>query len=869
MSRLKRKLETAFDGNLPSNLKLNENFCLIGTPLPPLEKSKDTGEFVPLWKQEVRDEKGRRRLHGAFTGGFSAGYFNTVGSKEGWTPATFTSSRSERATARAARPEDFMDDEDLAEMRDSMKLVDTTEEMDLTGGTQAELRKRMGDGPKDEITSALEEALLPATQDSVGARILKKMGWRPGQGVGPRVTWKQLKHQDAQSSTLSSADVASTAAPPEEHEEASKHTYAPRDTKLPVFTRKTNNHGIGYSPGATLHESLATAKASTGPNISAGFGLGALNEAEDDDIDIYDSSIGPSGSRRTAAYDIRDNDDDERPALGPRRPNLANVSAHASSSLSDSSNTFHNGQPVISGFVVSSKKISEDTWFPMPEIPAGWKPDPTRVWKEDKSVDAQPPPPPPRQPGNWKSTISADQRGSMLGETPLPAAPRSVFDYLAPKDRERLRALAAGKPGAVPPPPVPIVIPPLEPRVAQAALKGFQPFAADPAKQARYTQYLQSFASPGDDVPKLAPRPGQSNADLNSEVAGFANAAKIFKPVSGAMASRFTTASVVETGPKAAEGLHRPSETASYLTQPVPEKEREMKLEDPPKVQAAKAGMFGPLTRESEVWFPARLLCKRFGVKDPHPEGAAAEAAAASVLEKKTQFEQETARLAAAASVGAGVGEAPGDEGSTAAVRKPDLSNVGLGEDETQGRDTLTYERPAMDIFKAIFASDGEDSDDDGTPLPAVTAPETAPAPAKPEPAAPKPKAEDDGPVDLATFRPTFTLRTDRKDKDKDKDKKDKKKSSKHKDRSAKHSLVSFEMEEGVEGPQLGPPTDGKEERRKKKKRKEKERPKEEEDDAMWVEADVAPAVKSLDTPAPAADNASAPRGRKRAIDFL
>jgi len=74
----------------------------IGTPLPPLEKSRDTGEFVPLWKQDVRalannfsaskwltnryqvrDEKGRRRLHGAFTGGFSAGYFNTVGSKEG------------------------------------------------------------------------------------------------------------------------------------------------------------------------------------------------------------------------------------------------------------------------------------------------------------------------------------------------------------------------------------------------------------------------------------------------------------------------------------------------------------------------------------------------------------------------------------------------------------------------------------------------------------------------------------------------------------------------------------------------------------------------------------------------------------------
>ncbi|KAJ7308576.1 hypothetical protein DFH08DRAFT_975170 [Mycena albidolilacea] len=72
-------------GNLgvdPSSARANESFCLIGTPLPPLEKSKDTGEFVPLWKQDVRDEQGRKRLHRAFTGGFSAGYFNTVKASE-------------------------------------------------------------------------------------------------------------------------------------------------------------------------------------------------------------------------------------------------------------------------------------------------------------------------------------------------------------------------------------------------------------------------------------------------------------------------------------------------------------------------------------------------------------------------------------------------------------------------------------------------------------------------------------------------------------------------------------------------------------------------------------------------------------------
>ena len=47
--------------------------------------------------QEVTDEEGRRRFHGAFTGGYSAGYYNTVGPLEGWQPSTFKSSRDKRA----------------------------------------------------------------------------------------------------------------------------------------------------------------------------------------------------------------------------------------------------------------------------------------------------------------------------------------------------------------------------------------------------------------------------------------------------------------------------------------------------------------------------------------------------------------------------------------------------------------------------------------------------------------------------------------------------------------------------------------------------------------------------------------------------
>jgi hypothetical protein len=49
-------------------------YAFYGTPLPALDAgTRDDGSYVPVWKQEVTDDRGRKRLHGAFTGGFSAG----------------------------------------------------------------------------------------------------------------------------------------------------------------------------------------------------------------------------------------------------------------------------------------------------------------------------------------------------------------------------------------------------------------------------------------------------------------------------------------------------------------------------------------------------------------------------------------------------------------------------------------------------------------------------------------------------------------------------------------------------------------------------------------------------------------------------
>lgn len=58
-----------------ADLKVKQSsYVVYGTALPPLDPEiRDDGSYVPVWKQEVTDERGRKRLHGAFTGGFSAG----------------------------------------------------------------------------------------------------------------------------------------------------------------------------------------------------------------------------------------------------------------------------------------------------------------------------------------------------------------------------------------------------------------------------------------------------------------------------------------------------------------------------------------------------------------------------------------------------------------------------------------------------------------------------------------------------------------------------------------------------------------------------------------------------------------------------
>lgn len=135
-----------------------------------------TTKKITLADQIAVDSNGRRRFHGAFTGGFSAGFWNTVGSREGWTPSEFKSSRSEKAERRVQKPSDFMDDEDVGEFGIAPQRIQATEDFEASDGRSRNKRKLQLDSAQGPIPGApVLELMLESCHDKAAVRLLKRM----------------------------------------------------------------------------------------------------------------------------------------------------------------------------------------------------------------------------------------------------------------------------------------------------------------------------------------------------------------------------------------------------------------------------------------------------------------------------------------------------------------------------------------------------------------------------------------------------------------------------------------------------------------------------------------------------------------------
>ena len=358
---------------------------------------------LPVWQQVVTDERGIRRFHGAFTGGFSAGYGGTVGSKDGFTPTQFVSSRSKRAAIVESTVEDFMDDEDKANnlLAESGALHSSQDFAGLSKAAQKRPSSLFSDNEHSIIgsSSSLDEIFTLPLHDSAGVRLMRVLGWRQGHGIGPRAASSECADTPGvgHESEEGHDQILHTAIKAAKHAAAgsqfsisitdsldgrldfvgSSVAFAPKDVTVQQFRPKTDFHGIGFKPGmqlsdsGRLHSDLLNRKVSEqrvsfgsmGGSVTGAFGLGADEEA--DDLDVYESS-GSSRLRISAALvEIGDKEADDKRAP---RVAVSNATPPDTSSL----RKCQDGRYPLEGFVLALGPDAPSREYPPPKVPAGF-----------------------------------------------------------------------------------------------------------------------------------------------------------------------------------------------------------------------------------------------------------------------------------------------------------------------------------------------------------------------------------------------------------------------------------------------------------------------------------------------------------------
>lgn len=643
------------------------------------------------------------------------------------------------------KPEDFMDEEDVAEAEESRKLQ-TSESFAGLGSTA-----------EDRLQNEPTMDIWKTKGDTMGVKLLRKMGWRDGQGVGPRVRRKARLHEE---DDPGGGEIQET------------HLFAPENSQMISFVRKNDRKGLGFEGEdrlADVQNDEKDANSSVGLLRSeserdftigtknarlkkkkveprSGFGVGILNDNGSDDEDPYQMGPQISYNRVIGGDKKKKKPENGKTAANPllsTKPVFISKKA-ATSKAGSSFRRCHDGRLPLDGFVLPHSKdplfspISNNNNYEPPTVPPDWKSSktPAHTTTNDRPIPYQSPAEIAKL-----STLDPRSRASILGETALPG--KSVFDYLSPSARSRIAA-ATKNPNlppaldeahsVLPAPSSHSLIPPLSPTTAHAALKrgtaGWTPYADDPGKRSRYRLFLETRASlaPPETLPPRAT--GASTDDWVKEMQEFVHAAQIFRPVSGLMATRFTSSSSTLKVDSDAAGNDADPQLVTQPAEKAPD----------PATQAAAVGMYGPLTRSVVEFFPSRLLCKRFNVRppahvamDPTADASASSGNNAGFATATTESQAPTHSTALPQrrlelvgkrdvedmvrerGIGIERGKEGGEGGAWKGYEEEGQSNMAQ-EDEKANivvvdpdrNEALERERPGDAVFRAVFGSDSD-----------------------------------------------------------------------------------------------------------------------------------------------------------------
>ena len=242
----------------------------------------------------------------------------------------------------------------------------------------------------------------------------------------------------------------------------------------------------------------------------------------------------------------------------------------------------------------------------------------------------------------------------------------------------------------------PSQIPQLLKATALAALGrgvgGWFPYAEDEDKRTRYRLFLEYRGGIRSEIPSRPP--SQDLPSQLKELHEFAHAANVFKPMTGAIASRFTSAK--------STSLNAQTDKDGGV------QSVESKPSDPAE-EAAKMGMFGPMTRTVGRFAPTKLLCKRFGVKPPENVVAEQMSGESStefetkrddVLSKETMKKME-AEVQKMKAEGRGRTE---EQLLAAGPKSSEQAKV-----EPERNEALEGQKAGEELFKSIFGDSDED----------------------------------------------------------------------------------------------------------------------------------------------------------------
>ncbi|XP_010454588.1 PREDICTED: G patch domain-containing protein TGH-like [Camelina sativa] len=732
-----------------------EDFVFHGTPIEREEeivsrKKKAVAgasgnlRTLPAWKQEVTDEEGRRRFHGAFTGGYSAGYYNTVGSKDGWAPQSFTSSRKNRAGARKQSISDFLDEDEKADMEG--QSLSASSQFDTFGFTAAEYSRKQVEKEQHERPSAIPgpvpDELIAPVSESIGVKLLLKMGWRRGHSIKDVRASSDARREARKAflafSTDENTKETSDSMVSETEVETSLDPQFSEDIKIsesiPVYVLnpKQDLHGLGYDPfkhapefrekkrsrlsankEAGFRKPLSMKESLFGPKsgkTAPGFGIGALEELDVEDEDVYggydfdqtyviedEQPAKPSNDNRlrltSKEHDVlpgfgaAKNSDYSMERFNPptipkdfvaRHKFAGPLEAESKPTLSAPPDVpppaDNNLKLLIEGFAtfvsrcgklyedLSREKNQSNQLFDFLRGGNGHEYYARRLWEEQQKRSDQSKLTLDVKPSSSVQKMTAEERGSLLGEKPLQRSLKetdtsasSGGSFQFPTNLSDTFTKSAS---------------------TQEAADAVKPFKDDPAKQERFEQFL-----------KEKYKGGLRSTDFN-RVNSMSESARAQERLDFEAA-----AEAIEKG-KAYKEVRRATERpldflagGLQFTSGGTEQIKDTGVVD------MKSSTTYP-KREEFQWRPSPLLCKRFDLPDPFM-GKLPPAPRARNKMDSLIFLPDTVKAASAHQV------------SESQEHKKETS---IDEPEVEV-EVENVERP-VDLYKAIFSDDSEDDED-------------------------------------------------------------------------------------------------------------------------------------------------------------